>query len=335
MADVLWQETGGRLGFSVFGSHFRAFEALSQDALRRALRLGANLIAYSHNAKPAFASRRAANKINGLFFVHRHPSAFVDRLRKDFRRHPACAWSIDHEPDTRDEPCVRAQLDAECRHADFIAAARKITKDSLVRTGCDNRKVTVTPDCVDCVTVPFVPDPKAATTCRFPFVGQGSQRKGLHHLLHDWKKARICDANLTIRVGALDPGIAALAGADITILRFQARSALVEAHQNAHVMELPSLVEGFCIVCLEAMAAGCFVIGTSNTGLPDVTPPDPRVRSVPPADTDTLTECHTEVREMHAARVFAPERIKGFVETLTWGKLRAAIADVGALYMKL
>lgn len=330
MAAVLWQVAGRRFGYSDLEAHFRASEALSRAALWRATRSGADLFVYSHYAKAAFTSPRAADKIKGLFFFHPHPCASIDRLREDFRRHPECAWSMEHEPDTRDGPRVRDQLDVEWRHADFITVASRFTKDSLVRAGCEASKVTVTPYGVDCAAVPLAPERKAGTTCRFLFVGQGMQRKGLHHLLHAWRKARLRDATLTIVAGVLDPGIATLAGPDIKIFRHQPRSALVEAYQNAHVMVLPSLVEGFGLVYLEAMAAGCFVIGTGNTGLPDVKPPDWAARLVPPADVDTLAHNLAEVRDLHAARAIEPQRIRGFAETLCWAEFRAAIADVAA-----
>jgi glycosyltransferase involved in cell wall biosynthesis len=323
---------GRRLGFSDLDSHVHAADALSRAALRRAERSGADLFVYSNYAKTAFNSPRAAKKVKGLFVFHPHPNVIVDRLRDDFRRHPECAWSMDHEPETKNEPRVRAQLDEEWRRADFITVASTFTKDSLVRAGCDGSKIVVTPYGVDCGAIPFTPSRKAGAQCRFLFVGQGLQRKGLHHLLRAWTKARLPDASLTIIAGVLDPGIAALAGPDVTLLRYQARSELLEAYRNAHVMVMPSLVEGFGLVYLEAMAAGCFVIGTGNTGLPDINPPAWAARLVSPGDIDGLASCLAETRALHASRAIAPERIRAFAETLTWSKFRSAIADVAARY---
>ena len=45
---------------------------------------------------------------------------------------------------------------------------------------------------------------------------------------------------------------------------------LEQLYQQADVFVLPSLVEGFGYVYLEALARGCFCLGTWNTGLPDV-----------------------------------------------------------------
>ena len=52
--------------------------------------------------------------------------------------------------------------------------------------------------------------------------------------------------------------------------------------QRADVFIMPSLIEGFGLTYLEALAAGCHIVGTANTGLPDL-PLSAAARTLVPA----------------------------------------------------
>ncbi len=106
---------------------------------------------------------------------------------------------------------------------------------------------------------------------RFLFVGQGVQRKGLHHLIRAWQACPRPGAKLTLVCYRIDPAIQALIDDPTIELRSYVEKDELEAlYRRSHVFVMPSLIEGFGLVYLDALAHGCHVIGTANTGLPDM-----------------------------------------------------------------
>lgn len=110
--------------------------------------------------------------------------------------------------------------------------------------------------------------------CRFLFVGQGVQRKGLHHLLISWRsmpKSFLDNSELIIVSRRLDPKMAELANeCEVSVISGVSDQGLQQLYLDSDVFILPSLVEGFGLVLLEALSYGCFLISTNNTGLQDM-----------------------------------------------------------------
>jgi glycosyltransferase involved in cell wall biosynthesis len=176
----------------------------------------------------------------------------------------------------------------------------------------------------------YRPELKQVAVCQFLFVGQGIQRKGLHHLLKAWGRAKLPGAELTIIASRCDPGIAALAGNNVRILDHQPSQALAEFYNRSHVFVLPSLIEGFGLVFLEALAAGCFCIGTSNTGLPDLSPPAEAAKIVPAGDIVALTVALEEALDSHNRGEIDANTIRSFASTLSWRRFRESLVKVVA-----
>jgi len=306
---------------------------LSNAALREAVVSGTNLFLYSQYASQAFSSPLAQGMVKGLFVFHPNASANRDILYADFYEHPECKWSIQHEAETANSD-IRYGLDDEWKMADFIVCASSFTARSLILAGCDPSKITVIPYGVDCQ--PVQPNLREAKSdCRFLFVGQGIQRKGLHHLLIAWKRAGLKNAKLTVIASRLDPGIAALAGDDVVLLGKQSAAELNRHFNSSHVFVMPSLVEGFGLVYLEALASGCYCIGTENTGLPDLDCPEDIAASTPAADIGRLEESIVSTYELHSRRGIDPDHIIDFARQLSWGRFRSRIADVAESYLQL
>ena len=90
-------------------------------------------------------------------------------------------------------------------------------------------------------------------------------RKGLHHLIEAWGKANLSHSQLTLVCRSIDPQIRAAWSLPkgIHLCSAVSQPELEKLYQQADVFVLPSLVEGFGYVYLEALARGCFCLGTA------------------------------------------------------------------------
>lgn len=329
--DVAWQMLAQKFGVSLYKMSRDVAADLSLTALRAAARSGADLFLYSEYAMEAFQRPEARAMRKGLFFFHPHTRLIREILSQDFAAHPECAWSMAHDFDMAQPAVQLDRLDQEWSLADFIACASGFTKRSLTASGCPAEKVTVTPYGIDVARVPFAPDARDGNgPCRFLFVGQGVQRKGLHHLLKAWRKLRLPKAELTVVAAFIDPGIAALAGEGVRILSRQSRADLWRLYNESHVFVMASLVEGFGLVYLEALAAGCYAVGTDNTGLPDLAASPAEAMSVPPADVDSLAAALETVYGRQRRGELDHRAIRDFAARRGWGGFRQAVADLAA-----
>jgi glycosyltransferase involved in cell wall biosynthesis len=302
--------------------------ALSRAALRTARRANADLFLYSEYAYEAFAAPAAAAMVKGLFFFHPHTALVHDILSRDFAAFPECAWSIGDDFDMRQPAARKERLNAEWELADFVVCASAFTARSLIFAGCDLAKITIVPYGIDMSAVPAAATDKPSGPCRFLFVGQGIQRKGLHHLLRAWRALGLVDAQLTVVASVMDPGIAALAGENVRLLGRQTRAELLRLYGESHVFVMPSLVEGFGLVYLEALAAGCYSIGTTNTGLPDLQPTDAEAAVLPPGDIEGLKFALENAYDRHRQGALDSQGIREFAAAKTWATFRRGVADV-------
>ena len=187
-----------------------------------------------------------------------------------------------------------------------------------------------------------VMQPRDRRECRFLFVGQGVQRKGLHHLLRAWRRINLADAELTIVATTLDLGIAKLAGKNVRILPRQSAEQLRNLFASSHVFAMPSLVEGFGLVYLEALGAGCHCIGTANTGLPDLlrffTPDVSAMSLIEAGDIDQLGAALESAYTLHRTGCLDHDRIAELAQQITWKSFRSSVAalarqnvDIGSI----
>jgi glycosyltransferase involved in cell wall biosynthesis len=261
------QRTNGGI-LSVFRS---VDKALSQQSLRTARRGGAGFFTYSGYSLEAFTSAYAKNRPKILFVYHPPAHGFTDALRADLEKHPEIAWSYDlHMTEARqlDEDRILQEI----LLADHIVCASAFTA-SAVRDLRPTAAVTIVP--YGCSNSPGrISKPSADSGVpKVLFVGQGVQRKGLHHLLKVWSSRKDWGAQLSLVCSSFDPGLKPIIDASPSPIQVESNlpaGELQRKFQDADIFVMPSLAEGFGLVYLEALAAGCFVIGTASTGLPDL-----------------------------------------------------------------
>ena len=293
---------------------------LGESAIRLARRRGAGLFAYSSYlpADPQLGPDRPVID----FEYHPHPALSLEILADDARRHPEVAWSFALEQET-----AKRQKGSEAwRWADSVVCASTMTRRSLEYAGCPPDRIAVIPYGVGEPSAPVQRRPEGP--CRFLFVGQGIQRKGLHHLALAWRQAGIADAELTVVAYRIDPGIRTmLEQPGIRLLGQQDRAALDRLFAAADVFVMPSLVEGFGLVYLEALQAGCHIVGTDNTGLPDLQLSDDAATILPCGDIAAIAAAIRRLAASKAQGGLDPALIAAEAARWRWPDFRRALAE--------
>ena len=112
-------------------------------------------------------------------------------------------------------------------------------------------------------------------------------------MLYAWQQARLPEGSqLTLVCRNLDPGIEQLISEtkQIRLLRGVDTTTLSQLYTTSTLFVMPSLVEGFGQVFLEALSYGCPILGTPNTCLPDLGTQADGVFITPAGDVDQLAE---------------------------------------------
>jgi glycosyltransferase involved in cell wall biosynthesis len=303
---------------------------LSRVAGRLALRSGAGLFLYSGYALEAFRMVDRAD-VPRLMFVYHPQGDYVRRiLEEDFSRHSEVAVSHQRhleEISINEGDRIREELGL----ATAVACASTFTAHSV--RSClaekDTRVAVIPYGCFPPVAV-VADEHRRASRPQVLFVGQGTQRKGLHHLLKVWRSGFHRVADLTLVLNQVDPGIAALLAtlpARPAVLEGLTREQLLAEFHRANIFVMPSLVEGFGLVFLEALSAGCHVIGTMNTGLPDLNAPKGVATVVAAGNLDALSLALEDAVDVAGRKGFDREAIRSFAAAKTWDSFRAGIRN--------
>lgn len=248
--------------------------AWADRALSRALRdeareSGADLLLYEPYAGDALTATYEHRPWKALFHFHLHPVFERNLIEEDAKAHPPLnGFWLRQDALPRDDCRV---VDG-WRHADYVLCASSFTRKSLLADGMPVEKCAVIPYGIDISDDRFPGTPPEVFNVLF--VGSGLQRKGVHHLIDAWSKARLPQgATLTLVCRFLDPVLESLlvkAPKGVRLLRGVTGRELRHLFERSALFVMPSLIEGFGQVFLEALSFGCPVLGTPNTCLPDL-----------------------------------------------------------------
>ncbi len=235
-----------------------------------------------------------------------------DILAEEARLQPAFASTLQYHRFSRAQ---RLRLDREVALADDLLALSSFQKNTFVAHGVDPRKIVVVPLGVDSDL--FKPDPRDSQSgiFRVLFVGQITQRKGLSYLLDGFKGASIPRSELLFagkRVHAstwrTTPGF--------RHIDHRARWDLPDIYRSSDVFVLPSLVEGFGLTALEAMASGLPVIVSEHSFGSDIVTDGLDGYVVPIRDGGAITErlrhLYENPDDRHAMGAAARQRAEQF-----------------------
>jgi len=263
-----------------------------------------------------------AAKQEGIQCLYDLPIPFYRMTRRIMAEEAALFPEISSSIQSIHDPAWKLdRKEQEVQLADHIFVASSISKQSLIEIGTDPKKISVIP--YGSPVNIFYPLPKPDNKFRAIFVGRVSPRKGVHYLLKAWRELKFLNAELVLVGSNLFPSGWLEQYQDIiSHVPSVPHLHLNQHYSTASVLVFPSLVEGFGLVILEAMACGIPVITTPNTGGVDILTNGVEGFIIPIRDVDALKEklewCYHHPDEL--AEMGRAARRKA--EQLNWGVYR-------------
>ena len=227
-----------------------------------------------------------------------------------------------------DEPQWKLdRKDQEITLADHIFVASSMTYNSLIDAGVTDDRISIIP--YGAPIDYFHPQPKPDSTFRALFVGRVGPRKGVHYLLQAWKSLNLSTAELClVGINEFPPDWLKPYQDYIHYTPSVPHHTLNQHYTRASVFIFPSLVEGFGLVLLEAMACGIPIITTPNTAGLDLITDGVEGFIVPIRDVEALKEkiewCYHHPNELADMGKAARKK----AEFLTWDLYRHRLGQI-------
>lgn len=269
-----------------------------------------------------YTAQRVGRDFGIPYLITKHSSTYLS--------HSLVPWQI---------PYVEAAL----KHADrLLSVSTALTRQTAAYA--EGRTIHIVPNMVD---TDFFTLPPANRSCsenevfRFVTIALFAPEKGLDILLRAFAAAFAGNASVKLEIGG-DGGAAAQLKAlahelniadQVEFLGLLSREQVREALWRAHAFVLPSHIETFGVVLIEAMATGLPVIATQCGGPEDFVNPDVGIL-IPPNDVPALTQAlHTMLadheqclRRATAIRIYAEMKFsKDAVTRLLLGHYHAVL----------
>jgi len=178
-------------------------------------------------------------------------------------------WGLQFQ---RNDPRILNKEEAEYELADRVLVPSQFAMESFQKMGVSSEKLAKIPYGANLSRFSKTSDP-AEGEFQVLFVGALSIRKGFLYLLDAFTRLKHPKKRL-IAVGHLTPEVRELISRfsieNVEFLGNVANSELKALYSRSHVFVLPSVEEGLSMVQGEALACGCPVIATTNTGGADL-----------------------------------------------------------------
>jgi starch synthase len=312
-----------RLGFGSFGPIDWVYNSLDHHVAQHHLQGLDAVYAYEDGAAATFHHA----KKQGIICLYDLPIPFYrtvfDIQQEEAKRFPELAPGL---MAIRESPSKLARKEQEIQLADRIFVASSVTQNSLLDAGIKPEKISVIP--YGAPIDYFHPKPKTDNIFRALFVGRVGAHKGVHYLLQAWQELRLPNAELML-VGVNDfpEGWLKQYTNAVRYVPSVPHASLNEYYSAANVLVFPSLLEGFGMVLLEAMACGTPVITTSNVGAKDAIAEGVEGFLVPIRDTEVLKEklewCYRHPQELIEMGRAARQKAEQF----TWERYRQKLGS--------
>lgn len=228
---------------------------------------------------------RLLQQRGGKFICDRgssHQRYQAEIVADEFRR-----WGL---PAPHDDIRDTVREEAIYEMADAITVPSSFSRRSFIEQGVPAEKLHTIPYGVRLETFSKVGDP-SPDCFEVLFAGHVSLRKGVPYLLQAFAQVEHPRKRLRL-AGAVAPEITELLGRlpqqNVEFLGSIPQPQLVKMMSESHVLVLPSVEDGFGLVLSQALACGCPIIASTNTGGDDLITDGVEGFIVPIRDADTL-----------------------------------------------
>lgn len=194
-------------------------------------------------------------------------------------------WKIPYK--AIDRRVVEREIE-EYRESDLITVPSNFAKKTFLDQGIEETKITVIPYGVDLSLFHPVSEP-SPDQFRVAFVGGVTLRKGIPDLMLAFKALRLPGKVLHL-IGQPDTTLIkhlashSLWPAEAILMGHVPQIELKTHLSRANVLVLPSIEDGFGLVVAQALACGCPVVTTQNTGASELIIDGRNGFVVPPGD---------------------------------------------------
>lgn len=231
-------------------------------------------------------------------------------------------------------PAVCEREIAEYETADAITVPSSFVRRTFVERGVPAERLHRIPYGVDLGL--FAPRSSRDEEFRVLFVGGLSVRKGLPYLLQGFARAGIAGARLVLVGAPQSETETLLARHPVAALERTGpvpRTEVARQMARASVLVLPSVEEGLALVQAQALACGCPVIATPNTGAEDLFADGVEGFIVPARDPEAIADRLVRLHDDPALRSAMSEAALARVQAIGgWDSYgRAQIALFAAL----
>jgi len=301
--------------------------SLGRKARQLAGRNESALFCYSTCASEAFKLGANSSPFRFLFQLHPHPKAVRSILMEETERVPSARSSLQMEWELSLSGDQFCDLCSEPELANGWVVSSRFSARTLCENGAPADRVHVVPYGVDTSTFYNRRTRAGDRPLTALFVGSLIQRKGLSYLLDS---ARLLKSR-NIRVVLCGRGFVdrtllnRYSDLTLEIRQGLATSELVRVMNEADVLVLPSLAEGFGHVVLEAMACGLPVITTRNTCGPDVMTDGVHGFLVPLRDAAAIAEKLAWSLDHRDELFEMGNRAAAHAAAFTWERFRAGV----------
>ena len=224
------------------------------------------IIAVNTCAQHAFLNNAVEPKI--LFQFHPQADFVKELFQEEMQLNPKAIKTLSQEYEFSLSNAELELLSSEVKLASHFLCASSLTKKSLTFKGISEDKIKVIPYGVDTSKFAFS-ERKQLDVFKVIFIGSLNQRKGITYLLDALAEMNNVELTIITR-GIYDESLIQNYTFPIHIVIDVPHDKLQEELLKAHCFVLPSILEGFGQVILEAMATGIPVIATENTAAIDI-----------------------------------------------------------------
>lgn len=180
-----------------------------------------------------------------------------------------CRWGL---PGTITPERFIAREEIEYAQADAVTVPSEFARRSFIEMGVPAEKVHKIPYGVNLDRFHPIAEP-AKDRFEILFVGSVGLRKGVPYLMQAFAQLRHPNKRLRI-IGGLSremrPILARLPAENVEFVGHVPQDQLPAIMSSSHVMVLPSIEEGLALVQAQALACGCPLISSTNTGGEDL-----------------------------------------------------------------